>query len=206
MTDMATELFSDISFQLPLRDKLVTAREIGQRCGALWFRENPEHLPSGYPDELADWSRACRYAWRSGLVAGWHATRDQLYTPTHRNTIAMTDETRAAQFDFSTMSDAELEALLPAIEKEVEKRKDSKRREALEKIRVIARDVGMTPEELLGVGDASESTSRRLRGAGRRGPIVWQHPDDPDKVYRGGKKPDWLVALEQEGKKAVKVG
>ena len=116
----------------------------------------------------------------------------------------MNDEARATKpkQDFSDMSDEELAALIPAIERELAKRKERKTREALEKMRAIAEEVGMTPEELLGL--PATGGGKRRRG-GRRGAIVWQHPDDATKVYRGGKKPDWLNELIREGREAVKV-
>jgi hypothetical protein len=62
----------------------------------------------------------------------------------------------------------------------------------------------MTPEELLRM--ATEGKGRRRRGGGgKRGAIAWRHPDDPGKVYRGGKKPDWVKELEAAGRKPVKV-
>ena len=59
------------------KGKLKTAREIGRQCGAVWALEDQESLPPGWPDELANWSSQCRHAWRSGLVEGWHAARDE---------------------------------------------------------------------------------------------------------------------------------
>lgn len=117
----------------------------------------------------------------------------------------MTDEAKKQKLDLSLMSEAELEALVPAIERELEKRRERKKRDALEKIRAAAAEIGMTPEELLGLVAFGGGGGEKRRRGGRRGPIAWRHPDDAAKVYRGGKKPDWLVALEQEGREAVKV-
>ena len=72
---MATDIFKDIDFTLPKKDKLKAAHEIGRQCGLAWHSEYPKTLPSGYPDELADWSGHCRNAWRGGLVEGWHTAR-----------------------------------------------------------------------------------------------------------------------------------
>ena len=67
----------------------------------------------------------------------------------------------------------------------------------------IAESVGMTPEELLGLGGGGKR--RRGGGKGKRGKMVWRHPDDPSKEYRGGKKPDWLKELEADGLTPQKV-
>ena len=101
--------------------------------------------------------------------------------------------------DLSALSDTELEALLPKIEKELETRRAKARQEALEMMKEAAASVGMSPEELLGLAVGGK------RKRGRRGQIVWRHPDDETKVYKGGKKPGWLKELEAEGRKAVKV-
>jgi len=107
--------------------------------------------------------------------------------------------------DLTSFSDKELEALVPKIEKELEKRRETRKREALDKMRVIAESVGMTPEELLGLGGSGGG--RRRRGAGgKRAQGVWAHPDDPSKVYRGGRKPAWMKELTAAGREAVKVG
>ena len=72
---MATEIFKNISSELPKTGKLQAAHEIGHRCGVAWYGEDRETLPPGYPDELEDWSPRCRHAWRGGLVEGWYAAR-----------------------------------------------------------------------------------------------------------------------------------
>jgi hypothetical protein len=73
---------------------------------------------------------------------------------------------------------------------------------ALQTVLAAAQDAGMTPEELLRM--ATEGKGRRKRG-GKRSAIAWQHPDDPTKVYRGGKKPDWVKELKEQGREPVKV-
>ena len=113
----------------------------------------------------------------------------------------MNDET-TGKLDLGTFSDKELKALIPTIEKELQRRGDARQKEALEKMREIADGVGMTPEELLGLPGGRR---RRGGGKGKRGKTVWQHPDDSDKVYRGGKKPGWLKELEEEGREPLKV-
>ena len=71
---MTTEIFKDISFELPVKGKLAAAHEIGRQCGMAWRKDGVGNLPQGFPDELGDWSPRCRYTWRSGLVQGWNAT------------------------------------------------------------------------------------------------------------------------------------
>lgn len=103
--------------------------------------------------------------------------------------------------DFTAYSDDVLLVTIDAIQLEIARRKEARTQEAIEKMREIASSVGMTPEELLGLGGGEKPKAKR----GRRGAIAWRHPDDPSLVYRGGKKPSWLVELEGQGRAAVKV-
>ncbi len=66
-----------------------------------------------------------------------------------------------------------------AHDEEHERREEEQKKEALEKMREVAKSVGMTPEELLGI---SGGRRRRGGGKGKRGAIEWQHPDDLMKV------------------------
>ena len=65
----------------------------------------------------------------------------------------MSEETTGstAKLNLGNFADKELEALVPMIEKELAKRRETRKKDALEKMRAIAEDVGMTPEELLGL-------------------------------------------------------
>lgn len=108
-----------------------------------------------------------------------------------------------AKLDLTSFSDKELENLVPMIEKELGKRRETRRKDAVEKMRAIAESVGMTPEELLGLKEPV--APKRRRSPGTRPIIQWRNPDDPTQVYQGGKKPAWLKELEAEGRRAVKV-
>ena len=73
---MAEDVFPGIKFTLPARGKIDAAREIGRQCGLLWYVESSERLPTQlFPDSISEWSPRCRYAWREGLVTGWHAAK-----------------------------------------------------------------------------------------------------------------------------------
>jgi hypothetical protein len=110
----------------------------------------------------------------------------------------------ALPFDFSEMSEEQLELIIKTAEKEIARRKEFKRELALQQVLAAAQEADMTPEELLRM--ATEGKGRRRRGGGgKRGAIAWRHPDDPSKVYRGGKKPEWLKELKEKGREPVKV-
>jgi predicted house-cleaning noncanonical NTP pyrophosphatase (MazG superfamily) len=115
----------------------------------------------------------------------------------------MNEQVRATarKIDFSNLSDKELEALVPRIEEELAKRYETRKQEALEKMRKAAEAVGMTPEELLGIRPRKAA---RKKGTSDR--ITWRHPDKPELIYRGGRKPDWVKELEAAGREPVKGG
>lgn len=113
----------------------------------------------------------------------------------------MNDKTGAgnATLDLSAFSDQALEALVPNIEKELARRADERKKEARAKILAIAEELGMAPADILSESGANRSPR------GRRGAILWRHPDDPSKIYRGGRKPGWVKDLEKEGRTLEKV-
>lgn len=82
----------------------------------------------------------------------------------------MNDETNKnrPEIDFSDYSDDELEGIIADIERELEDRKERQKRDALEKMKEIADKVGMTPEELLGLGGVRKK-KRRARRAKKKG-------------------------------------
>ncbi len=69
------EKLSQLSFDLPRNGKLEKAAAIGERCGALWFEENENTLPSRAPAQLDTWSNACERAWWKGVERGWQEAR-----------------------------------------------------------------------------------------------------------------------------------
>jgi DNA-binding protein H-NS len=117
------------------------------------------------------------------------------------NENARATKPKQVSLDLSEHSDEELEVLMSTIESELAKRHETRKREALEKIREVAKSVGMTAEELLGLPAAS---SKKRRGK-RTPPAAVRHPDDPELVYQGGRKPAWLKKLNEEGREPVKV-
>lgn len=82
----------------------------------------------------------------------------------------MKDKTnkKRPEIDFSHYSDEELEGIIADIERELEYRKERQKMNALEKMQEIAEKVGMTPEELLGLGGVRKK-KRRARRAKKKG-------------------------------------
>ena len=60
---MAEDCFPGIEFALPAQGKLDAAREIGERCGTIWYTTvNQKALPPGYPDSTLTRSPRTRAA------------------------------------------------------------------------------------------------------------------------------------------------
>ena len=137
-----------------------------------------------------------------GVQAGLPLTIASYDWGTCEETI-VNDKTKATdpELNLALYTDKGLEALIPKIEGELERRREEKTQDTLEKVQAMAAELGMTPEELVGLTGRGRKRRRRGKGSG----IEWQHPDDPSKVYRGGAKPDWLKQLKEEGREPVKV-
>lgn len=74
---MKNGVFENVNFVLPRNGKLKMARAIGDRCGDQWWLDGSQTvLPSGYPEEVASWSQACRRAWRIGFYKAWHRRKE----------------------------------------------------------------------------------------------------------------------------------
>lgn len=88
--------------------------------------------------------------------------------------------------DITGLSVKELESLHVKIAKEIEKRKETGRADALKKARRAAEEMGYTLEELLG-GKASRTAGRKTV------PIKYQHPTNNALTWTGrGKTPRWV--------------
>jgi hypothetical protein len=70
--------------------------------------------------------------------------------------------------DFSHYNDDQLREIIAGIERELEDRKERQKRDALEKMKEVAGAVGMTPEELLGLGGGRKKkrSSRKSKKKG----------------------------------------
>lgn len=89
-----------------------------------------------------------------------------------------------AKLDLTSFSDKELENLVPMIEKELGKRRETRRKDAVEKMRAIAESVGMTPEELLGL----------------------KEPVAPKAPARSRHAPDYPVAIPMTRPRSIRAG
>jgi DNA-binding protein H-NS len=107
------------------------------------------------------------------------------------NENARATKSKQDTVDLSEFSYEQLEVLAREVARELEERRKKRKHEALEQMREIAKGVGMTPEEILGVAPAG---GRRRRG-GKRAPV--QAVCHPGRSGTG--LPSWAEAGVVEG-------
>jgi hypothetical protein len=90
------------------------------------------------------------------------------------------------------LSFEELDELRKELDNLYEQKKEEKRRVLRRQMEDLAKSAGLTVAQVM-----KERPKQKRR---RR---VLQHPDDSSKVYRGGRKPDWLKSLEAAGEEPV---
>jgi len=97
--------------------------------------------------------------------------------------------------NFSELSEAEALSLIEKAREVVAERKRQSVAEAQQKILDLAKELGLTPEELI----------RQMPGAKRNKTRVpttvrYRNPENPDQVWSGrGKRPQWLAQKLAQG-------
>ena len=97
----------------------------------------------------------------------------------------------AAKIDLGKMSLEELRALKKDVDKAITGYQDRQRAEALKKVEAIAREHGMSVEELVG---------KKVRKA--KAPAKYRNPDKPSETWSGrGRQPAWFKNALSSGTK-----
>ncbi len=97
------------------------------------------------------------------------------------------------QLDHLSLS--ELQVVRVQVDQEIEKRRSQVRKEGLEKIKSIAAEYGLSPEELKALAGTKSS-------GGKRGsvPPKYQDPTNPANTWTGrGRKPKWVEEFLANG-------
>jgi DNA-binding protein H-NS len=99
--------------------------------------------------------------------------------------------------NFDDMKLDELEKLKSDVEAAIERTKARNRDEALAKIEQIARDAGLSPDDLVVAG----GTKRKYRKASGKHPVRYRNPNNVSQEWSGlGRKPKWIIEAEEQGK------
>lgn len=94
--------------------------------------------------------------------------------------------------DLTNLSLKELKQLQKDVDAAVTDFKDRERRDALAAVEAFARERGLSPADLAGLG------GKRTR---RPAAAKYANPNDPSKTWTGrGRRPLWVVAAMAEGK------
>jgi DNA-binding protein H-NS len=97
--------------------------------------------------------------------------------------------------DLKALSFEDLEDLKRDVDASITARRDELREEAAQEMRRIAERLGMSAEEVLGVGGGRRA-GKRAKAAAK-----YRNPEDSSQVWAGrGRKPAWVVAALKAGK------
>ena len=100
-----------------------------------------------------------------------------------------------ANVDFSDYNLAELKGLQADIEKEINSRQQQEVAKAREQILALAKDLGISVEELLANGGTKSKRSANKVEA------QYRNPDDTAQTWTGrGRQPKWIVQGLADGK------
>lgn len=101
------------------------------------------------------------------------------------------------QTNFNKLSENDLAGVIAKAEKELQTRKDKKRKEVVSEIRKLAASIGVSIE----ISESGKKSTRR----GQKVPPKYQNPNDPSQKWSGrGMKPNWLKELLKKGQKIEK--
>lgn len=98
------------------------------------------------------------------------------------------------KIDTASATLEEITTLRARLEKLEQKKQADAKQAEIKKILEAMEKFGITVDDL-----ANPKSTRQVKA-------VYRHPDDPKLEWAGrGKKPDWVQALEKEGRQLVKV-
>ncbi|MGH8549443.1 MAG: H-NS family nucleoid-associated regulatory protein [Methylococcales bacterium] len=96
------------------------------------------------------------------------------------------------QTNFNKLTETDLEDVIAKAEKELQTRKDKKRKEVLTEIKQLAASIGVMVE----ISESGRRSSRK----GQKVPPKYQNPANPLQQWSGrGMKPNWLKELVEKG-------
>ena len=94
----------------------------------------------------------------------------------------------------------ELQVLQKNVETAIETHQAQKISEARAKIQEIAKELGVSMNQIFGVNSGKNLRRTVKKAAGVSGPVKYRHPDTPELTWTGrGRRPNWIIEHEGAG-------
>ena len=94
----------------------------------------------------------------------------------------------------------EIQVLQKKVETAIETHQSRKISEARVKIQEIAKELGVSMNQIFGVNSAKKRQTTSKKAAGVSGPVKYRHPDTPELTWTGrGRRPNWIIEHEGAG-------
>jgi DNA-binding protein H-NS len=112
-----------------------------------------------------------------------------------------TGESLTSEFHISTIPTLKLKALFKDIETELKHRDVTDKREALERMRDIAAEYGLTLSEVINKDGRLDTKKPKPKNADQNSKPKYINPDNPDQTWSGrGQQPKWVKEALAKGK------
>ena len=112
-----------------------------------------------------------------------------------------TGESLTSEFHISTIPTPKLKALFKDIETELKHRDVTDKREALERMRDIAAEYGLTLSEVINKDGRLDTKKQKLKNADQSHKTKYLNPENPTQTWSGrGKQPKWVKEALAKGK------
>jgi DNA-binding protein H-NS len=112
-----------------------------------------------------------------------------------------TGESLTSEFHISTIPTLKLKALFKDIETELKHREVTDKKKALERMRDIAAEYGLTLSEVINKGGRLDTKKPKLKNADQSHKAKYINPDNPTQTWSGrGHQPKWVKEALAKGK------
>jgi DNA-binding protein H-NS len=112
-----------------------------------------------------------------------------------------TGESLTSEFHISTIPTLKLKALFKDIETELKHREVTDKKKALERMRDIAAEYGLSLSEVINKEGRLDTKKSKLKNAEQASLPKYINPDNPDQTWSGrGQQPKWLKEALATGK------
>jgi DNA-binding protein H-NS len=113
----------------------------------------------------------------------------------------VTGESLTSEFHISTIPTPKLKALFKDIETELKHREVTDKKKALERMRDIAAEYGLTLSEVINKDGRLDTEKSKRKNADQSHKAKYSNPDNSDQTWSGrGQKPKWLKEALAKGK------